>query len=100
MIKEVKPWMNYMNDESIKNENIKNDKEVNITNEINDEILNNDDNFKTALNDIKDNEQNKYIEQINNMVDDIFKKTDKEIYSSINMKYLLIIKTKKIIITK
>ena len=73
-----------MNDESIKNENIKNDKEVNINNEINDEILNIDDNFKIALNGIKDSEQNKYIEQINNMVDDIFKNTDKEIYSSIN----------------
>ena len=73
MIKEVKPWMNHMNDESIKNENIKNDKEANINNEINDEILNNDDNFKTALNDIKNSEQNKYIEQINNIADDIFK---------------------------
>ena len=85
---------NSMNDNIIINSNLKNDKETNIniisptyTNNIVDEneIVNNDeDNFKITLNDIEGSEQSKFIEQVNNMVDDIFKNNDKEIYSSIN----------------
>ena len=58
-----------------KNMNDNNDKEDN-----NNEI---EDNFKITLNDIKDSDQGKYIEQVNNMVDDIFIKKDNEINSKI-----------------
>ena len=44
------------------------------------EILNNDeDNFKIVLNEIKESDQKKYIEQVINMFEDIFKKRDEKL---------------------
>ena len=51
---------------------------------IDNEILNNDeDNFKITLNEIKESDQKKYIEQVISMFEDIFKKTDDKINASI-----------------
>ena len=61
------------------------------------EILNTDeDNFKIPLVEIKESDQNKYIEQVISMFEDIFKKKDENIYTSIanivNNSYELFIK--------
>ena len=51
---------------------------------IDNEILNNDeDNFKITLNEIKESDQKKYIEQVISMFEDIFKKRDDKINASI-----------------
>ena len=48
------------------------------------EILNNDeDNFKITLNEIKESDQKRYIEQVISMFEDIFKKRDDKINASI-----------------
>ena len=49
------------------------------------EILNSDeDNFKITLKEIKESESNKYIEQVINMFEDIFKKKDENINNTIS----------------
>ncbi len=69
---------NDMNDNSTININSNH----NIT--IDNEIVNNDeDNFKISLNEIKESDQKKYIEQVISMFEDIFKKRDDKINASI-----------------
>ena len=52
---------------------------------IDNEILNNDeDNFKITFKEIKESEQPKYVEQVINMFEDIFKKKDDNINESIS----------------
>ena len=92
--------INNLNDNGTLNNDINNLINISIKNDINDnsaihlnsnhnitidnEILNNDeDNFKIAFNEIKESDQKKYIEQVTNMFEDIFKKKDEKINSLI-----------------
>ena len=88
---------NNFNDNTTLNNDINNLINISIKNDINDnsminlnsnhnltildnEILNNDeDNFKIVLNEIKESDQKKYIEQVINMFEDIFKKRDEKL---------------------
>ena len=92
---------NNFNDNGTLNNDINNLINISIKNDINDnsmihlnsnhnitildnEILNADeDNFKIALNEIKESDQKKYIEQVINMFEDIFKKKDEKLNSLI-----------------
>ena len=56
---------------------------------IDNDISNNDEeNFKITLKEIKDSEQEKYVEQVINMFEDIFKKKDENIFYNKKMAYL------------
>ena len=48
------------------------------------QINNDEETFKITLNEIKESDQKKYSEQVNNMFEDIFKKKDKKLNSLIN----------------
>ena len=92
---------NNFNDNGTLNNDINNLINISIKNDINDnsmihlnsnhnitildnEILNNDEeNFKIVLSEIKESDQKKYIEQVTNMFEDIFKKKDEKLNSLI-----------------
>ena len=93
---------NIFNENNILNNDINNLTNISIKNDMNDnstinlnsmhnitiidnEILNNDeDNFKISLNEIKESSQSIYIKQVKNMFEEIFKKRDDKINSSID----------------
>ena len=70
---------------NISNKNNNNEKSLTSPNNTNlENKLNNDEEtFKITLNEIKESDQKKYTEQVNNMFEDIFKKKDKKLNSLI-----------------
>ena len=71
------------NENNIEDSNKNNEYNINNINKNNHILTNDGNNFKISLNDIKDSDQNKYIEQVNNMSDDIFTSNNTEIKSLI-----------------